>query len=102
MAAKSGKKAARSLHRKRWMIANAYLMLRKGERYLPMIVRSILGLVLVAFGLLGFLPILGFWMIPLGLALVALDIPPLKHWMIRRLQSWRCKLQGPDQEEVSD
>ena len=101
MAGKSGKKAARSLHRKRWMIANAYLMLRKGERYLPMIVRSLLGLVLVAFGVLGFLPILGFWMIPLGLALVALDIPPLEHWMITRLQRWRCKLRK-DQEEVSD
>ncbi len=28
-------------------------------------------------GVFGFLPILGFWMIPLGLAIAALDIRPL-------------------------
>jgi hypothetical protein len=35
-------------------------------------------------GVFGFLPILGFWMIPLGAALIALDIPPLR----RRLLAW--------------
>jgi hypothetical protein len=35
-------------------------------------------------GMAGFLPILGFWMIPVGLALIALDIPPLR----RRLLLW--------------
>lgn len=33
-----------------------------------------LGVLLVVFGLFGFLPILGFWMIPLGIALMALDV----------------------------
>jgi hypothetical protein len=46
--------------------------------------RSALGILLVAAGLLGFLPILGFWMIPVGLAFIALDIPPLR----RRLRRW--------------
>jgi hypothetical protein len=37
-----------------------------------------LAIVLVTGGLLSFLPILGIWMLPLGLVLVARDIPPLR------------------------
>lgn len=37
-----------------------------------------IGLLLVAFGFIGFLPVLGFWMIPLGLVLLAIDIPALR------------------------
>ena len=33
---------------------------------------------LILAGFLGFLPILGFWMVPLGLALIALDVPFLR------------------------
>ncbi len=33
------------------------------------------GGLLVAGGLLGFLPVLGFWMIPLGLTLLSVDLP---------------------------
>ena len=33
-------------------------------------------LLLIAGGILGFLPILGFWMIPLGLSILAVDVPP--------------------------
>ena len=55
---------------------------------LPIGVRSILGVLFMIGGILGFLPILGFWMFPLGLALVALDIPWTKHliedWMERK------------------
>lgn len=36
-------------------------------------------LLLVGGGLLGFLPFLGFWMLPLGLALLAEDLPPLRR-----------------------
>jgi hypothetical protein len=38
----------------------------------------------VVLGIFGFLPIIGFWMIPLGLGLIALDIPPWR----RRLTLW--------------
>ena len=38
-------------------------------------------------GVFGFLPIVGFWMLPLGLAFIALDIPWTRHhihdWMTR-------------------
>jgi hypothetical protein len=42
-----------------------------------------LGVLLVLGGLLGFLPVLGFWMIPLGLWLLAVDFLP-----VRRFNRW--------------
>ncbi|HET9818398.1 MAG TPA: hypothetical protein VFP92_04450 [Rhodanobacteraceae bacterium] len=57
-----------------------------------------LGLVLVAGGLLGFLPVLGFWMAVPGLLLLAIDMPflrsPLRIAIVRtrrialRLRRW--------------
>ena len=55
-----------------------------GDEKIPVGLRSLLGVVLCIGGVLGFLPILGFWMLPLGLALIALDIPALR----RRLLAW--------------
>ncbi len=40
--------------------------------------RAAVGLFFIIAGFLGFLPILGFWMIPLGLVLLAIDIPALQ------------------------
>ena len=58
-----------------------------GDRHLPPGMRSIVGAAFMVGGVLGFLPILGFWMFPLGLAFVALDIPWTRHhihnWMER-------------------
>ena len=34
---------------------------------------------LIVGGVLGFLPVLGFWMLPLGFALFAIDLPFLQH-----------------------
>jgi hypothetical protein len=42
-------------------------------------VRVPLGILLVLGGLLGFLPVLGFWMVPLGLVLLALDVALLRR-----------------------
>lgn len=42
-------------------------------------------------GLLAILPILGLWMLPLGLALLAEDVPVLKTWLesvARRGEVW--------------
>ena len=40
-----------------------------------------IGVVLICLGFLGFLPILGFWMIPLGIAVAAMDLRPLwRRW----------------------
>ena len=53
--------------------------------------RIIVGVLLVLLGFLGFLPVLGFWMIPLGLAILSYDIPLVRRWR-RRLQVWLYRL----------
>jgi hypothetical protein len=50
-------------------------------------IRIVLGILLVACGLLGFLPVLGFWMIPLGLLVLSVDIPIVRRWR-RQLAVW--------------
>ena len=39
-----------------------------------------LAVLLVIGGLFGFLPILGFWMVPLGLIILSVDIPVVRRW----------------------
>jgi fatty acid desaturase len=50
-------------------------------------VRIPLAILLIAGGFVGFLPILGFWMVPLGLVLIAQDIPFLRK-PVARLIAW--------------
>jgi len=48
-------------------------------------------LLLLAGGVLWFLPLVGFWMLPLGLILLAEDFPPLKRRLGKaaaRLEAW--------------
>jgi hypothetical protein len=56
-------------------------------------VRIGLGMLLVGGGLLGFLPILGFWMIPLGFLVLSIDVPALRRWR-RQLEVWWCRRRG--------
>ena len=44
------------------------------------VLRLLIGSLLVFGGLLGFLPILGFWMIPLGLIVLSADIAIIRRW----------------------
>jgi hypothetical protein len=53
-----------------------------------------LAIVLIVAGFVGFLPILGFWMIPLGLALLAQDVPFLQSPMARLVRWVADKLEG--------
>ncbi len=54
----------------------------------PRIVRILVGLLLVAGGILGFLPVLGFWMVPLGLLVIFFDVPWVRdRW--QRFRTWR-------------
>ena len=63
--------------------------------------RIALGVALVIGGILGFLPILGLWMLPLGLLLIAQDVPFLQKplakmlgWVERKwLERQRAKLE---------
>ena len=54
------------------------------RRHVPFGFRWPIGLVLIGGGFLGFLPILGFWMIPLGIAVAALDVVPAWRFLIGR------------------
>jgi len=49
--------------------------------------RVALGLALMVGGLLGFLPILGFWMVPLGLIVLSSDFARVRAFR-RRAQIW--------------
>ena len=60
-----------------------------------LLVRLPISFLLIAGGFLGMLPLLGVWMLPLGLALLAEDLPPLRRardrildWIERRRPHW--------------
>jgi hypothetical protein len=52
---------------------------------MPRGTRALLGIVLVVLAPFGFLPVLGFWMLPVGLGLIALEVPPWRRWMLHWL-----------------
>ena len=63
-----------------------------------MVVRLPLGLMLIAGGFLAILPVFGLWMIPLGMLLLAIDLPVLRPFVSapiirlrRRWSLWRRK-----------
>ncbi len=59
--------------------------LRRAARWIedrvPPVLRSLFGLLLIVGGVFGFLPILGFWMIPLGVACIAIDLRAAWRWI---------------------
>lgn len=59
------------------------------------VVRVLLGIALVLGGLIGFLPILGFWMIPLGLLVLAIDLPFVRPPLIKILDWVERKWPAP-------
>jgi hypothetical protein len=61
-----------------------YRALRAAQRYLPPGIRTAVGLLMMVAGVLGFLPLLGFWMLPLGVLVAISDVPPLR----RRMERW--------------
>jgi hypothetical protein len=72
---------------------------RRGVRWLrrprAVWIRIPVGAALSCGGVLGFLPVLGFWMLPVGLMLLADDVPPLRSarsrvldWIERRHPDW--------------
>jgi len=72
--------------------------IRFGERSIALprsrALRITLGVVLVLAGALGgWLPILGFWMVPLGLIVLSVDIPAVRRWRrkttVALLSWWR-------------
>jgi len=52
------------------------------------LVRVIIGIVLVVLGIFGFLPVLGFWMIPLGLLVLSYEFAMIRRWRRRFVVQW--------------
>lgn len=65
------------------------------------VIRLPLAVIFIAGGLLWFLPILGLWMLPFGLLLLAVDLPPLRGPISvllirsrRRISRWARRWRG--------
>jgi len=56
-------------------------------------VRIVIGCLLILGGCLGFLPILGFWMIPLGLVVLSYEFAMVRRWR-RRSEVWWAERRG--------
>ena len=72
----------------RRIAAYTYRTLMWGNNHVPPGLRTLLGFCFMTGGVFGFLPVLGFWMFPLGMAFVALDFPPARQ----RIDLWLIKL----------
>ncbi|MGD9864518.1 MAG: hypothetical protein AB7S99_15035 [Pseudodonghicola sp.] len=58
------------------------------RRRVPRGLRFVLGLMLIVGGIFGFLPVLGFWMIPLGVMVASFDVRlALRWWRQKRSQN---------------
>lgn len=64
-----------------------YHRLKRRVVRLPRWARLVTGMLLIVGGLLGFLPVLGFWMVPLGLVVLSVDLAPARR-LRRRLEVW--------------
>lgn len=56
------------------------------------VVRVPMSILLIAGGVMSFLPVLGIWMLPAGLMLLAVDVPFLRRPLSAGLVLWRRKL----------
>ena len=65
--------------------------IRVGKRVFKLpqsrVARILIGVSLILGGVLGFLPVLGFWMVPLGVLVLSLDLPLVRRWRRR----WQVK-----------
>ncbi|MDG5495193.1 hypothetical protein [Niveispirillum sp. BGYR6] len=80
-----------------WVARPLAWLRRPGGRWL----RIPMALLLIAGGCLWFLPVLGLWMLPLGIALLAFEVPPLQKpvcrliiWGERKWRRWQRRRQG--------
>ncbi|WP_339833167.1 hypothetical protein [uncultured Parvibaculum sp.] len=46
-----------------------------------------MGVILIIGGVFGFLPMLGFWMLPLGVVVLSVDLHPVRRFR-RRVEVW--------------
>lgn len=63
----------------------------------PPLLRILIGIALIFAGVLGFLPVLGFWMLPLGVLVLSVDLHPVRRWR-RRVEVWWGRRQKSKRE----
>lgn len=73
----------------RWAALKAQLrpVLARIRQKVPRGLRFVVGILLIIGGIFGFLPVVGFWMIPLGIMVAAMDVRLLIRW-------WRTRQRG--------
>ncbi len=76
---------------RRLLVVTVYRGMKQGKRRIPPGLRLFAGILLMLGGFVGFLPILGFWMIPLGIAVASLDIPPLHRVLNAKVRQLRFR-----------
>ena len=90
---------------KRRVADYTFRTMRWGQNHVPPGVRTLIGLLFMVGGVFGFLPVLGFWMLPLGVAFVAMDVPParrhIESWMGRLYRTAYLDTSAPDGESTS-
>lgn len=82
-------------------LARARMRVMRWTARRPAGVRSLIGVGLMLGGVLGFLPVLGFWMVPLGVAVIALDVALIRRRSARRLAA-QARAQAGDRPGARD
>jgi hypothetical protein len=77
-----------------WLISPSAVFLR-----LP------LGILFVIGGIFSFLPVLGVWMLPLGVLLIAVDVRPVRRWVVHTWPwveaRWRLRARRKRQQQLA-
>jgi hypothetical protein len=76
------------------MARDYYRRIQNSVRNYPRWLRLAIGILLLLGGILGFLPILGFWMLPLGLLVLSYDLPTVRRWRRRLEVGWLRRWRG--------
>lgn len=67
----------------------------------PPLLRIVVGIAMIIGGMLGFLPVLGFWMLPLGVLVLSVDLHPVRR-MRRRVEVWWGRRQQRKRDTRAD
>lgn len=57
--------------------------------------RIAIGMLLVILGILGFLPVLGFWMVPLGVLILSYEFAAVRRFRRRSVVWWERRKRPP-------